>query len=278
MNIMNLKSTMRLNTGRKIPILGFGTWELYGETAYKSVKHALKLGIRHIDTASMYENEREVGRAIRDSGIPREDIFITSKVWNDQQGYEATLRAYKQSLKRLQTNYLDMYMVHWPVKGSRVDTYKAIETLYKNNKVKNTGVCNYLVEHLKEIFEFSDIKPAINQIELHPFNYKFRKPVIDFCAERQIQIEAYRPLVKATHNDNTVLQNISQKYSASVSQLLIHWGLKKGFAVIPRSSNPEHIKQNIDVFNLDISPKDMNALDGLNENLILTRFSPEDFL
>lgn len=276
---MNVVSRIGLNTGRTIPILGFGTWELYGDTAYKSVRCALESGIRHIDTASMYDNEKEIGRAVRDSGIPRKDIFITSKVWNDQQGYDSTLKAYKESLKKLEMDYLDMYMVHWPVKETRINTYQAIETLYKKNKIKNIGVCNYLIEHLKEIFEASDIKPAVNQIELHPFDYEFRKPVIDFCRKHKIQMEAYRPLVKAKYNDNKVLQSMSRRYGASVPQLLIRWGLKKGFVVIPRSSKPEHIRQNIDVFNLDINSDDMIILDGLNENLSSTsKFGPEDFL
>lgn len=278
MNNMDLSSFAQLNNGREIPALGFGTWELYGDEAYRSVKFALELGVRHIDTASMYENEEEVGRAVRDSGIPRGDIFITSKVWNDEQGYEPTLRAFRKSLERLGMDYLDMYMVHWPVRGKRIDTYKAIEFLYKESKVINVGVCNYLVKHLEEVLELSDTPPAVNQIELHPFDYKLRKSVIDFCSRNSIQIEAYRPLAKASQNDNAVLKRISDKYRVSVPRLLLRWGLQKGFVVIPRSSNTNHIKENINLYNFKISSEDTITLDNLNQNLSSTRFSPEDFL
>ena len=276
---MELTTKSQLRGEGEIPVLGFGTWELYGEEAYRSIRYALELGIRHIDTASMYENEKEVGRAVRDSGIPRKEIFITSKVWNGQQGYDSTLKAFEQSLKRLGTDYLDMYMVHWPVKGTRIDTYKAILSLKTKGRIKNAGVCNYLVEHLEEIIKASKPLPVVNQIELHPFDFKYRKPLIDFCSKHKIQLEAYRPLVKAIYNENDVLQNISRKYGVTAPQLLIRWGLQKDFVVIPRSSNPEHIKQNTDVFAFTISPKDMETLDGLNQNLSSTSlFSPEDFL
>lgn len=274
-----MDTRIRLNNDQEIPALGFGTWELRGDKAYESVKFALKSGIRHIDTASMYGNEEEVGRALRDSGLRREGIFMTSKVWNDEQGYESTLEAFEKSLKRLRLDYLDMYMVHWPVIGKRMDTYKAIETLYKTGRIKNIGVCNYLVEHLEELLRFAEIKPAINQIEMHPFNFKFRKPVIDFCQRNKIQIEAYRPLVKAVYNNHAGLQNIALKYDASVPQILIRWSLQKGFVVIPRSADRIHIAQNIDVFGLDIKLEDMKVLDALNENLSSTSlFGPEDFL
>ena len=275
---MGLENKLKLNNGNTIPQIGFGTWELTGKTCYDSVKFALESGIRHIDTASMYENEEDVGRAIRDSQLPREELFITSKVWIDEQGYDDTFAAYSRSLKKLGLDYLDLYLVHWPAKKTRLDTYRALEVLYKDKKVKNIGVSNYILEHLTELEKHAEITPAVNQLELHPFDYGLRKATIDYCFKKGIVVEAYRPLVKAKKNADPTLQRIAGKHDVSVAQVLIRWSLQKSFVVIPRSANPKHIRQNIDVFGFELKDEEIAQLDSLNENLSSTRFSPEDFL
>jgi diketogulonate reductase-like aldo/keto reductase len=259
---LSLKSMVELNNGLKMPRLGFGTWELQRDSALNPVKWALETGYRLIDTASIYANEKFVGKAIKESEVPREDIFLTSKVWNTQQGYQKTMNAFEDSLKRLDMDYLDLYLIHWPRELSN-ETWKALEKIYSEGKTKAIGVSNFKIKDLEEILQNYEIPPAVNQIEMHPLKYLENKEVIKYCQERDIKIEAYSPLTHGENLDYDKFEEIASKYDKSVPQILIRWSLQHGFISIPRSGNEAHIKQNSDVFDFEISDQDMNVLDSI---------------
>ncbi len=267
---MRLDAMVTLNDNSTIPQVGFGTWQLNDETALRTVQFAMSLGVRHIDTAAIYDNESAVGEAIQKSGIARNKIFLTSKVWNDDQGYDTTIQACKESLRQLNTGYLDLYLVHWPVADQRVETYKALETLQKDGLVKSIGVSNFMVNHIEELLTKTSVVPAVNQIEIHPFNYQQRKDVVEFCQEKGIAIEAYSPLVQAERFDNPILMAIAQTLRKTVPQILIRWSLQHNFVVIPRSSSNEHIRDNYDVFDFELTGGQMAEIDDLNEDLVTT--------
>jgi len=206
---LNIDTKINLNNGIKVPILGLGTWRLTGKDAINAVKWALEAGYRHIDTAALYNNENQVGIAIKESDISREDIFITSKVWNRDQGYQSTIKALDRSLKRLNTTYVDLYLIHWPLKNKRIETWKALEKIYKEGKARAIGVSNYWIHHLREILDSFTITPSINQFELNPFLN--RKELINFCKENDISIEAYSPLTHGKKIDYPLLEKIAKK-------------------------------------------------------------------
>ena len=254
----------QLNNKTKIPMLGFGTWQLKPVIeAPQAVLSALQDGYRHIDTAHIYFNEGSVGKSIIKSSIPRDEIFIATKLWNfDHHRVES---AYEQSLKKLQVDYVDLYLMHYPVTKSRISAWKDMEKLYKQNRVKSIGVSNFTVKHLEELLEKTDIVPSVNQVEFHPFLYQ--KELLDFCNKHGIALEAYSPLSHGKRlNDNT-LSDIAAKHSKTVAQVMIRWSLQHGNIVIPKSKNPDRIKQNFDVFNFQITDSDMEKIDNLNENL-----------
>ncbi|TXT64061.1 MAG: 2,5-diketo-D-gluconate reductase A [Promethearchaeota archaeon] len=257
--------TYELNNGIKIPSIGFGTWALNGKTAQKAVKWALKAGYRLIDTASMYGNEVEIGKAIKESSIKREELFITTKIWDSEQGYENTFKAFERSLARLQVDYIDLYLIHWP-RTKRLETWRAMEELYKqdNKVVRAIGVSNFTIDHLNELLRNSTIKPVINQVEFSPFLYQ--KDLLSYCNIHEIKVEAYAPLTRTEKFDNATLQEISKKYGKTVPQILIRWGLEHGLVEIPKSSNKEHIFENIDVFEFSIEDEDLKVLDSLNQD------------
>ena len=245
-----------------MPVLGLGVWQIRGKEGVRAVRHALDVGYRLIDTASMYGNEAEVGQAVRESGVPREDVFVTTKVWNDEQGYESTLRACDASLKRLGMEYLDLYLVHWPVQGERKETWRAMERILKEGKAHAVGVSNYMVRHLDELKDSAGA-PAVNQIELHPFLQP--RDAIDLCRERGIVVEAYSPLARGRRLKDSALAAVAAKHGKTPAQVMIRWGLQHGFVEIPKSSRPERIEENADVFDFMLGAEDMRALDALDE-------------
>ena len=252
---------IKLNNKVAIPMLGFGTWELEGNSAYKPVKWALEEGYRLIDTAAIYNNEEFVGRAIAESKISREELFITSKVWNSDQGYERTLKAFDTSLKKLRLEYLDLYLIHWPI-GKNEETWSALESIYREGKVKAIGVSNFRVNDIKGLLDSHHITPSVNQILMHPLKYKANKDVVEYCQKENIKIEAYSPLIHGYKLDKDIFQEIANEYNKSVPQVLLRWSLQRGFICIPRSSNKDHIKENADVFDFKLSEADMIKLNS----------------
>ncbi len=254
---------IELHNGVKIPQLGLGVYKVPADEAYDNVKTALELGYRHIDTASFYENEEGVGAAIRDSGIPREEIFVTTKVWNDQQGYEKTLAAFEESFEKLGLDYIDLYLVHWPMPDTFVETWKALEHLYEQGRVKAIGVSNFLEHHLQELFDNAKYKPVVNQIELHP--KLMQKSTVDFCKAHDIVIESWSPIGRAQYLDDPTITKIAQEHGKSPAQIMIRWHVQHGFVVIPKSLRRERQLENISVFDFELSQEEMELIDRLDE-------------
>ncbi len=259
---------LSLNNGVEVPALGLGTYKLVGEAAYAPVRAALGCGYRHIDSASFYENEEAVGRAVRESGVPREEVFITSKVWNTEQGYDRTLQACERSLARLGTDHLDLYLVHWPVPGKRLETYRALERLYEEGRVRAIGVSNFTVRHLEELYGACQVMPAVNQVEMSPFLYQ--KELLEHCRGRNVLVTAFSPLARGRVLGDPVLAEVAARHRRSPAQVMIRWCLQKGMAVIPRSADPAHIKENADVFDFSLDEEDMARLDLLHTGLRTT--------
>jgi diketogulonate reductase-like aldo/keto reductase len=266
MNELTIDTRTKLNNGIEMPLLGFGTYQIgSGQKAQNAVLHALEAGYRLIDTASMYGNEREVGEALRISGIPRQEVFITTKLWNSDHGYEAAIAAFERSLKELGLSYLDLYLIHWPVQDLRIETWKALETILTSGRCRAIGVSNYLIRHLEELLDRSDIVPAVNQAEFSP--YLYQRDLVEFCHAHHIQLEAYSPLTKGRQLGDPELSEIAARYFKSPAQILIRWALQKGLVVIPKSSNKNRISENAQVFDFAISVEDMNALDSFHREL-----------
>jgi len=227
------------------------------------VAAALKVGYRSVDTAAIYKNEEGVGRAIRASGVPREQVFVTTKVWNRDQGYDSTIRAFEESLSRLGMDYVDLYLIHWPVKEKYKETYRAMEELYEQGRVRAIGVCNFQIHHLEDLMGSCRIKPMVNQVELHPL--LTQKPLLEFCRKEGIQVESWRPLMDGKL-DLPLLQELAAKYGKTPAQIVIRWHLQHGLVTIPKSVRESRIRENADVFDFELEPEDMNRIDDLNEN------------
>ncbi|MFC1784594.1 aldo/keto reductase [Candidatus Neomarinimicrobiota bacterium] len=262
---LNINTTKELNNSEKIPLFGLGTYlNDNGKRAIDTMLYALEIGYRHIDTAAMYGNEKEVGEAVNQSGIPREEIFITTKLWNSDHGYQNAINAFHKSLDKLKLNYIDLYLIHWPVESLRVETWRALEKLYNDGLCKSIGISNYMERHIAELLYNSEITPVINQVEFSPFLYL--KDLQNYCESKKIGLESYSPLTKGYKLNDSRLIEIANQYNKSTSQMLIRWCLQKGVICIPKSSQKKHIKENADVFDFIISKEDVSELDNLNMN------------
>lgn len=264
-----------LRNGVKMPWIGLGVLYLdEGGPVERAVRWALEAGYRHIDTASFYGNEVGVGRAVRGSGLPREDVFITSKVWNSDQGYEKTLAAFDASLQRLNMDYVDLYLVHWPVKGLYKETWRALESIYESGRARAIGVSNFLIHHLQDVMDEARIMPMVNQVEFHP---RLQQPELQaFCQEHHIQLEAWRPLMKGKVLDIPELAALGGKYGKNAVQITLRWMIQRGVVTISKSGNRERIFSNIDIFDFELSDADMTIIDGLDRNERMGRH-PDNF-
>ncbi|MEH7373978.1 aldo/keto reductase [Neobacillus drentensis] len=261
----NLKDTTTLSNGVKMPWVGLGVFKVTeGEEVIQSVKAAIQNGYISIDTAAIYGNEEGVGQAIKDSGVPREDLFITTKLWNSEQGYESTLKAFETSLTKLGLDYLDLYLIHWPGKDKYKETWKAFEKLYKEGRVRAIGVSNFQVHHLEDLISSAEIKPMVNQVEFHP--HLTQKELLAFCKNEGIQLEAWSPLKQGKLLSEPVLEDLAHKYNKSVAQVILRWDLQHGVVTIPKSIKEHRIIENADIFDFELSTEDMDKIDGLNQD------------
>lgn len=263
---LSLGSKVKTNNGVEMPVLGLGVYQSPpGQITQRAVSTALNMGYRHIDTARIYDNESDVGRALKETRIGRDEIFVTTKLWNSDQGYESTLRACNESLRRLDVSSLDLYLIHWPVSKLRTESWRAMTELLKQGKCRSIGVSNFTIDHLQDLLKNTDVVPAVNQVEFHPFLYQ--KRLMQYCRDKGIQLEAYAPLTRGERLDHPVVVDAARRYAKTPAQVLIRWSLQHGIVVIPKSVKPERIHENSEVFDFNISEADMRKLDSLNEDL-----------
>lgn len=263
--INSIHERATLNNGVEMPWLGLGVWKARdGNEVIHAVRTAIAAGYRSIDTASVYDNETGVGTAIRQCGVPREELFITTKLWNTDHGYEQTLHAFHKSLHILGLDYLDLYLIHWPVKEKYKETWRAFLDLYEQGKVRAIGVSNFQENHLDELRSFSSIIPAVNQVEFHPL--LTQKPLLEYCKKNNIQLEAWSPLMRGQYMDHPVLMNLAALHGKSVAQIVLRWNLQNGVVTIPKSVTEHHIIENKDIFNFNLTSEDMTAIDALNQH------------
>ncbi|HEY2510450.1 MAG TPA: aldo/keto reductase [Polyangiaceae bacterium] len=254
------------SSGAKIPHVGLGVWQSpRGEVTREAVQTALRLGYGHIDTARIYGNERDVGDGVRESGVPRSEVFVTTKLWNDDQGYDAALRAFDSSLNRLGLEYVDLYLIHWPVAEHRKESWRALEKLFAEKRARAIGVSNYLVSHLEEMSSYAKVLPAVNQIEVHPFLQ--HTDTRAFCRKHGIVVEAYSPLTHATKMDHPTIAKVAKGAGKTNAQVLLRWGVQHGMVVLPKSVRRERIEENARIFDFTLSAEAMRELDGLEEGL-----------
>lgn len=264
---LSVDSRLKLNDGKQIPMLGYGTWQIPdGKPVEDCVYAALQSGYRLIDTAKIYENERGVGNAIKKavaSGISRDEIFVTTKLWNGD--HDNVEQALNESLKKLGLEYIDLYLIHWPVIGKRINTWKTFEKLLDTGKIKSIGVSNFTIQQLQELMKKTKIVPAVNQVEFSPWLYQ--RELLDFCNKNKIILEAYSPLTRGKKLNDPTLVSIAEKYEKSPAQIIIRWCLQHNIVLIPKSTDPVKIKENVNVYDFDIAADDMEKLDSLNQNL-----------
>lgn len=260
-----LNDTVKLNNGLSIPGFGLGVWKVKdGEEVIHSVLSALKAGYKMIDTAAIYRNEAGVGEALRQSGLSRDDVFVTTKVWNADQGYDSTLAAFETSMKKLGIETVDLYLIHWPTAGKYKETWKAMEKLYRDGRARAIGVCNFHEHHLEDLLQDAEIIPAVNQIELHPLLSQV--PLRNYCYKKGIAVEAYSPLGSGGLIDHPTLKAIGEKYGKTAAQVMLRWDVQNDIITIPRSTKEAHIISNAEIFDFELSPEDIDKIDELNED------------
>ncbi|MDH6253790.1 diketogulonate reductase-like aldo/keto reductase [Chryseobacterium sp. H1D6B] len=260
-----------LNDGVKLPSIGFGTYKAEEKEGIESVKSALQKGYRLLDTAAKYENEDAVGKGIKESGVAREEIFVTTKVWRENLGYENTKKAFEESLQKLDLDYIDLYLIHWPANAKNFDnwqevnaeTWRAMEELKAEGKIKSIGVSNFWQEHLEALDKTAKITPAVNQIEFHPGYWQ--PEVVEYCREKGIVIEAWSPLARGKVFDNELLKSIAEKHNKSISQICLRWCVEHDTITIPKSTTPERIEDNINIFDFELSPEEIKQINEIPE-------------
>lgn len=270
---MEKQTFYTLSNGVKIPAAGFGTYKAADGKSAEVISTAIEAGYRCFDTASFYETEGYLAEAIEKSGIPREEFFITSKLWKTEMGYQNAKDAFERSLERLKTDYLDLYLIHWPVPGCYTGTWLEMAKLLETGRVLSIGVSNFQIHHLEELKKISGIVPAVNQIECHPLCYP--KELIEYCQSEGIQVQAYAPLARGAYLDNDVMCVLGTKYAHTPAQVGLRWAIQKGISVIPKSVNPDRIASNANIFDFNIEDEDMAIMDTLNEDLH-TSHVPDD--
>lgn len=266
----SLKDTVKLQNGYEIPCLGYGTYKVSGEEAVAVIKTAISAGYRHIDTATFYGNEVEVGQAIQECDVPREDLFITSKVWKTERGYEKTKASFLKTLEDMQLDYLDLYLIHWPASFCQyenweeinLETWRAMTELYQEGKIKAIGVSNFLPHHLTALLK-TEVKPMVNQIEYHPG--EMQEETVLFCKENDILIEAWSPLGRGRIFENEILLELSRKYGKSLPQICLRWELQNGIIPLPKTMSEERMKENADVFDFELSLEDMELINSMEK-------------
>ncbi|MDP5273730.1 aldo/keto reductase [Chengkuizengella axinellae] len=262
---MNIQSNVTLNNGVEMPWLGLGVFKAAeGKEVQNAVHAAVECGYRSIDTAAVYRNEEGVGSAVKNCGMDRDELFITTKVWNTEQGYDTTLNAFNESMKKLKMDYLDLYLIHWVVKDKYLETWKALEKLYQEGYVKAIGVSNFLPHHLDGIFRESEIVPAVNQVQFHPYHQQ--PDLLSYCKSKQIQMEAWSPFAQGKSLHDPVLQSIADKHGKNVAQVILRWDLQSGVVTIPKSIKPERIRSNADIFDFQLDEEDLEQIAKLNRN------------
>ncbi|SOC42794.1 aldo/keto reductase [Salinicoccus kekensis] len=261
----SIQDTYTLSNGVEIPVMGLGVYKNVdeGELA-TAVTSALEFGYRHIDTAKVYKNEKGVGEAIKNSGVPREDIFVTTKVWNTDQGYEKTLKAFDKSLEALDMDYIDLYLIHWPMPGTYVDTWKALEKLYKDGKVRAIGVSNFNPHHLQDIFDECEIKPMLNQVEYHP--HLAQPELKKFCESHGILLEAWSPLKRGRMFDEPLIVRLAEKYGKTPAQIILRWDVETGVSTIPKSVSRDRVRENGDIFDFELTPEEVSEITALDRH------------
>jgi diketogulonate reductase-like aldo/keto reductase len=261
--ITDIQGTFELHNGVHMPYFGLGTYQSDNDQeAVDAVRWALDAGYRHVDTAAVYENEEGVGRGIQESSVAREEVFVVSKVWNSDQGYESTLRAFEDSLKRLKLEYLDLYLVHWPVAGRYKDTWCAMEKLYAEGRIKAIGVSNFLQHHLEDLLQTTEVVPMVNQMEFHP--YLVQQGLVDFCTSKDIQYEAWSPFMQGKLFRLDICKELEQKYNKSAAQIILKWDLQKGVVTIPKSAKKERILANAAIFDFELTTDEIAFLDSFD--------------
>jgi diketogulonate reductase-like aldo/keto reductase len=269
-------TTFTLNTHAKIPAIGFGCWQVTPDSAAQSAVHAaLKIGYRHLDTAKAYDNEIGVGSGLKSSGIDRSELFVTTKLWNEDQAYTTAVHAIDESLGKLGLDYVDLFLIHWPQTETRKDAWRAMQEIYKSGKAKAVGVSNYTVRHLKELLASSELTPAVNQVEFHPYIYEQQKELLEFCAAHHIVVEAYSPLSRHSKDVDHRIMSIAEQLKKTPSQVILRWCLQHQTVPLPRSTNPEHIAENFDIFDFELDTAAMSVLDGMSDGQRVT-MDPEE--
>ncbi len=272
--VAGLDDVTTLHNGVQMPRLGLGVWMAAdGKEVQQAVRTAIETGYRSIDTAAIYGNEVGVGQGIRNSGVSRDHLFITTKVWNKDQGYESTLAAFEESRKKLQLDYLDLYLIHWAVPGRYLETWRALEKLYQDGRVRAIGVANFMPEHLQDVMDHSNMRPMVDQVEFHPL--LTQRSLLGFCREQNIQLEAWSPLSRGGDLlQHPVLRDIADKHAKTPAQVILRWDLQQDVVTIPKSVHPERIRENADVFDFTLSQDEMARITALNADRRAIDYDP----